>query len=75
LIESLQLACVSGEICDFSHTAALSFTLPGDLTFTSDSGVLLTQQGAAAVPEPASLALIGGGLAVLAALRKKIFRG
>jgi hypothetical protein len=67
---SLALACVSGETCDFSHTAALSFALPSDLTFTSDSGVLLTQTSSAA-PEPASLALIGGGLVVLAVLRRK----
>ena len=67
LLMALQLYCVSGEICDFSHTAALSFTLPSDVTFTSDSGVLLTQTSGSAAPEPASFLLLGAGLAALAA--------
>jgi hypothetical protein len=67
----LALNCVSGETCDFSHTAALSFTLPSDVTFTSDSGVLLTQTGGSGVPEPASFALMGIGLVALAVFRKR----
>jgi hypothetical protein len=67
----LQLNCIGGETCDFSHTAAVSFSLPSDVTFTSDSGVLLTQTVASAVPEPASFALIGAGLAALAVFKKK----
>ena len=68
----LSLACVSGETCDFSHTAALSFTLPSDVTFTSDSGVFLTQTAApAGAPEPASFALLGAGLVALGVFRKK----
>jgi len=61
LTSALALACVSSEVCDFSHTAALSFVLPGDVTFTSDSGVLLTQTGGSTAPEPASYALLGAG--------------
>jgi hypothetical protein len=69
---ALSLACVSGEICDFSKTAALSFVLPSDVTFTSDSTVFLTQTSApAAAPEPASLALMGAGLVALGIFRKK----
>jgi PEP-CTERM motif len=70
LVMSLHLFCVN-ETCDFSHTAALSFTLPRDVTFTSDSGVLLTQTGGSAVPEPASFALMGAGLVALAVFRKR----
>jgi hypothetical protein len=71
LVMGLSLNCVGGETCDFSHTAALSFTLPRDVTFTSDSGVLLTQTGGSAVPEPASFALMGAGLVALAVFRKR----
>jgi hypothetical protein len=69
LTMSLTLGCSSGETCDFSHTAALSFVLPSDVTFTSDSGVLLTQTAGSSVPEPSSYGLVlttllalGGGL-------------
>jgi len=58
LLMSLQLGCNSGETCDFSHTAALSFVLPQDVTFTSDSGVLLTQAGGSPVPEPGSAVVL-----------------
>ncbi len=58
LLMTLQLTCTSGESCDFSHTAALSFVLPQDVTFTSDSGVLLTQTGGSPVPEPGSAVVL-----------------
>ncbi len=67
--ESLFGLCGLGTACDYSHTASLSFTLPSNVSFTSDSGVFLTQPiGAPGVPEPASwsLMLVGfGGLGVL----------
>jgi hypothetical protein len=65
LIASLQLHCVV-EDCDFSHTGSLSFgTLPTGLSFTSGSGVLLTQT----TPEPGSALLIACGIALMAASR------
>jgi hypothetical protein len=54
---------------DYSHTATFGFTVPTG-TFTSDSGVFLTQQGGpTATPEPGTLALFALGLAGAAALR------
>lgn len=70
---ALSLACVSAETCDFSHTATLSFNLPSDVTFTSDSGVFLTQT-ASGVPEPATFALMGTVLVALGVFRKRRIR-
>jgi hypothetical protein len=58
--------------CDLSHTASLNFDpLPDGLSFTSDSGVFLTQDGVTSVPEPASAALVGIGLLGLLGLRRR----
>jgi hypothetical protein len=52
-----------GTTCDFSHTGALSLSLPTGVSFTSASGVLLTESPAA-VPEPRPLSVVGLALAV-----------
>ena len=58
--------------CDFTHTGALSFGGLNGVSFTSGSGVLLTQSGVSGVPEPGSWILMatGAGLIGLARLRK-----
>jgi hypothetical protein len=50
-----------GATADFLNTAQLSLGLPGGVTFTSDSGVLLT----AGVPEPSTWVLMLLGFASL----------
>lgn len=62
--------CGLGTSCDYSNTAAISFNLPTGVTFTSDSGVFLTQPAGGA-PEPASTALLATGLACVVLLRRR----
>lgn len=64
----LSVDCRTGAICDFGNTSTFRFgNLPAGLSFTSESGVFLTDTGApGAVPEPQSLVLAGLALALLA---------
>lgn len=59
----LNVDCLGGAKCDFFDTASLSLSLPPNVTFTSDSGVFLSQTGSGTAPEPGTLALLGLGLA------------
>lgn len=71
--EFLDVNCGNGSACDYNHTAAFSFSLPSNVTYTSASGVFLTGTGATGgVPEPAAWALVILGLGgVGAALRRR----
>jgi PEP-CTERM motif len=62
--------CNDGAVCDFSNTGQLALTLPAGDSFTSNSGVFLTQSGSAA-PEPGSLVLMGLGIAALGWIRHR----
>jgi hypothetical protein len=65
---SLASTTFAGGLVDVSHTAVLGLTLPAGLSFTSDSGVFLTQSPSAApsaVPEPGTVVLLSTGLAGL----------
>lgn len=69
---SISVDCRGGSMCDFSHTAGLTFgALPEGLTYSSESGVFLSE--AQAVPEPGTwgLMLVGGMVAGWRARRKK----
>ena len=59
----------NGDKADFSHTSQVGLILPGNVTFTSDSGTFLT--GVSAVPEPGTFVLMGFALAGLGATRLK----
>jgi hypothetical protein len=68
----LQAVCSQGAQCDFSNTALFSLTLPSNLTFTSDSGVLFTQPpGGATTPEPGTFGVIAVGLLTVGVLRRR----
>ena len=73
--EFLDVSCGNGTNCDFSHTAQFSFALPTSVTFTSASGVFLTQTGGGggggAVPEPASWALMISGFGLAGATLRR----
>jgi hypothetical protein len=55
---------------DFGHTATLAIVLPSGVTFTSDSGALLSQ-APSAIPEPMSASLLTVAFAGIAAVRHR----
>jgi hypothetical protein len=59
----LSLQCQGDASCDVSHTGAISLSLPSNVTFTSDSGVFLSQPLTTATPEPSYAGLLGLGFA------------
>lgn len=69
---ALQADCGGGGRCDFSNTNSFSLTLPSNVTFTSDSGVLFTEK-ASTVPEPSGVALcLSAMLAIGVAVRRRL---
>jgi MYXO-CTERM domain-containing protein len=68
---ALNVDCSGGANCDFSNTAAFSLSLPSDVTFTSDSGVLFSQTGAAATPEPGSFGMAAAALLGVVVRRRR----
>ena len=65
IAETLSGRCGLGTACDYSQTASVAFNLPSGTTFTSDSGVFLSQSGSGQAPEPASAGLLAAGIAGL----------
>ena len=65
----LTAQCGVGDSCDYSHTAHLTLTDPANVTYTSDSGVFLTQVSSS-VPEPATYGVFASGLALLALVHR-----
>jgi hypothetical protein len=66
----LNLGCEDGCSEDFSNTSQIGLVLPSNVSFTSNSGVFLTQSGS--VPEPSSWAMmLLGGLGVGAGIVRR----
>ena len=64
--------CGAGTACDYSHTGDVSLSLPDGVTYTSASGVFLTQPlESSSTPEPAPAALLASGIAGLVLLRRR----
>jgi hypothetical protein len=68
---SLEIDASQGATVDFTHTAFLNFNLGAGQSFTSASGVFLTNPVTASAPEPISLSLFVSGLAGVAAVRRR----
>jgi hypothetical protein len=72
---ALQAIAQAGGAADFSHTASVDIVLPAGLSFTSDSGVFLTQAEVTPPPvgvvEPASLSLLISGVLPLTLARRR----
>jgi len=66
---SLTVSCEDNATCSYANTNGVTLTLPGGVTYTSQSGVFLSQ-GLSAVPEPASLTILAAGLALLGLTRR-----
>jgi hypothetical protein len=67
----LKAECQGDASCDLSHTGAVGFTLPSNVTFTSQSGVFLTQPLTTATPEPSYAAVIGLGIGGIVMLTRR----
>jgi hypothetical protein len=72
--ELFSQTCGGGSTCTYGQTGVVSFTLPTNVSFTSDSGVFLTQPSTE-TPEPGSMSLIlAAGAAGLAIIGRKYMR-
>ncbi|MGA9866254.1 MAG: PEP-CTERM sorting domain-containing protein [Acetobacteraceae bacterium] len=60
------VSTIGSGVADFGHTASLGLTLPDGLTYTSDSGVFLSERPSA-VPEPTTFGLLAAAIGLLGA--------
>jgi hypothetical protein len=71
LMMYLTVATQGDAFADFTHTASVTLGLPDGMTFTSGSGVFLTEVPTTAVPEAGSIAMLTAGLCALGWIRRR----
>lgn len=72
----LRLDCRTGAVCDFGDTGRFSFgPLADGLSYTPESGTLLSAANAPGVPEPASWALMIAGFGLTGAMLRRRWQG
>ena len=64
----MTLGCGDGTTCSYGDTGYVTFGLPSDVSFTSDSGVFYRQP--IGTPEPGTLSILAIGLGMLGFLRR-----
>jgi hypothetical protein len=69
----MELDCAYGMMCDYADTGKVSFVLPSNVSYTSESGVFLSDAGipVAAVPEPETWALMLAGFATVGGFARR----
>jgi hypothetical protein len=71
ILLKMVLTCDFNASCDFDNTGAVNSSLLSNVTFTSQSGVFVTQGPAVAAPEPSSGYLLAIAFAAGLILRLK----
>ncbi|MEY2883371.1 MAG: hypothetical protein RL490_1095 [Pseudomonadota bacterium] len=72
LATNVQAFTASRSLLDFGNSAHIGFVLPSGVTFTSGSGLALTQSAfPSAVPEPASWAMLIAGFGLVGAVQRR----
>lgn len=72
LTMSLRARSSGSAVADYAHTATIDLSVPSHVTWTSSSGIFLTESNDIDVPEPGVLGLLGlGAMGLIAARRHR----
>jgi hypothetical protein len=67
----MTVSCQFNAACNYADTNGVTLTLPVGVTYTSQSGVFLSE-GSSDVPEPGSLAILAAGVGLLGLTRRGV---